>query len=167
MLGFDLAVVSQVEPGEPFCSGDGTAAGCFCGASSLAGSGCPNSVSAAGASLLGSGTPSMSQGTFQLSVSGLPPGRPSLMLRATGQLNGGLGTPVGDGLLCVTGASNRSQVQFSEPGGVTTFTDFNGGSLGLSAGSALNYQLWYRDPANACSGAGFNFSNGWEVNWVP
>ena len=85
------------------------------------------------------------------------------------QVNGGLGNTVGDGLLCTGGQSARSQVQVTSAGS-TSFTDFQGLPFGASsygAGVETNYQLWYRDPANTCSGTGFNFSNGWTVTWLP
>lgn len=37
----------------------------------------------------------------------------------------------------------------------------------LHTGVATNYQYWYRDPGNTCSGAGFNFSNAWTTTWLP
>lgn len=84
-------------------------------------------------------------------------------------LNGGLGNPVGDGLLCISGNTARSQVQVTSLGDVN-FTHFQGSPFGLSSqgvGAPTNYQFWYRDQSNACSGSGFNFTNAWTVTWRP
>ena len=53
--------------------------------------------------------------------------------------------------------------------GATNFTDFNGAPFGSVAnlGTATNFQFWYRDPGNTCSGAGFNLTNGWTVTYQP
>ena len=97
--------------------------------------------------------------------------RGSARVDSTGesQLNGGSGNIVGDGLLNVGGQTARSQVQVTSSGS-TTFTDFQSSSFGASsygAGVPTNYQFWYRDQANNCSGSGFNFSNAWTVVWLP
>ena len=63
----------------------------------------------------------------------------------------------------------RSHVQITT-GGTSTFTDFNGsgfGSVANTGGVPTYFQFWYRDPANPCSGAGFNFSNGVGVTYTP
>ena len=65
--------------------------------------------------------------TFWLDVQGVPGSKPGLILRGNNQLAGGLGAPVGDGLLCVAGQSARSHVQITS-GGSTSFTDINGGT---------------------------------------
>ena len=75
---------------------------------------------------------------------------------------------MGDGLLCLTGQTERSQVQLTSLHGECTFTEFKGRPFSSSIygiGAPTNYQLWYRDLQNTCSGAGFNFSNGWTVDW--
>ena len=37
---------------------------------------------------------------------------------------------------------------------------------GVAVGDLLRYQLWYRDPGGPC-GSSFNFTNGYEVTWLP
>lgn len=152
----------------PFCLGDGTGTPCPCGANGAPGAGCAN-TGGAGATMVAAGTASISNDTFQLQISGVPGSKPGLVLRGALQLNGGLGQPVGDGLLCTAGQSARSHVQITS-GGSTTFTDFAGQSFGATSfgvGTVTNYQFWYRDPSNTCTGQGFNFTNAWGVVWAP
>ena len=155
--------------GGAFCAGDGTGSPCPCGGNGAFGEGCANSSGVSGAQLNASGCASFSNDTFQLDVSGVPGNKPGLIMRGANQLNGGLGNPVGDGLLCVGGQTARSQVQVTAAGD-TAFTDFQGQPFGASSygiGVLTNYQFWYRDPANTCSGSGFNFSNAWSTTWLP
>jgi len=155
--------------GESFCSGDGSGAACPCGGNAGTHQGCLNSTGTWGASLTANGMASISNDSFSLSVAGVPGSKPGLVLRGSNQHNGGAGSPVGDGLLCASGQSARSQVQVTS-GGSTLFTDFQGSPFGNSsygAGSHAYYQFWYRDTQNTCSGQGFNFSNGWAVLWTP
>lgn len=128
-----------------------------------------NSTTTGGAKLRASGSSSLSDDTLLMHISGLPGNKPGLILRGANQLNGGLGSSVGDGLLCVGGQMARSQIQVAS-GGATIFTNFQGqrfGQSGYGAGIPTNYQFWYRDAANTCSGSAFNFSNAWTVTWVP
>ncbi len=153
----------------PFCLGDGTGTPCPCGANGAPGSGCANTAGAMGAQMIALGTASLSNDTFQLQVTGVPGNKPGLVLRGAMQLNGGLGQPAGDGLLCTAGQSARSQVQVTS-GGNTTFTNFSGqpfGATSYGVGTVTNYQFWYRDPTGTCSGQGFNFTNAWGVVWLP
>ena len=150
--------------GNAFCFGDGTGNQCPCGANGGIGEGCAN-TSGGGATLTGAGNASISGDTFQMSISGVPGAKPGLILRGASQL---AGTMAGDGLLCTTGQTARSAVQVTS-GGAATYTEFNPGqSFGAAsygAGQAANYQFWYRDPSNTCTGAGFNFTNAWTVTW--
>lgn len=83
-------------------------------------------------------------------------------------MNGGDGNPLGRGLLCVGGATRRSQVQVTQGSfsGYTAFLDFRGEPLGSAiagVGTPTYYQFWYREPQNGCGE--FNFSNAWGVTW--
>lgn len=150
--------------GQPFCGG----VVCPCSTGGSPNVGCTNSAGA-GALLVGTGHASMAFDSFGLRISGLPSSSPGLILRGSLPLNGGAGTAVGDGLLCTGSQTARSQMQVATSG-VLTFTDFQGGAFGASSygvGTANIYQLWYRDPQNTCSGAGFNFSNALFVTWLP
>lgn len=154
--------------GFPYCFGDGSGATCPCGALGNIGEGCANTSGVGGAVLAGSGNASISNDTFQFSISGVPGNKPGLLLRGKNQLAAGAGILVGDGLLCASGQSARSKVQVTSAG-ATTYAEFGTGvSFGAAsygAGAVANYQFWYRDPSNTCTGSGFNFTNAWTVIW--
>lgn len=168
--GHSLALLANDHNhGEPYCFGDGSGSTCPCSGFGLPGEGCSNSGTAGGARLTGSGHGAISVDNFQLDVTGVFGNKPGLILRGVNQLNGGFGNPVGDGLLCVGGQTARSQVQVTSAGS-TTFADFHGQPFSQSSygvGVPTNYQFWYRDPGNSCSGNGFNFSNALAVVWLP
>lgn len=159
----------QVHTGYAYCFGDGTGAACPCGGLGNLGEGCANSAGLGGASLRGEGHASISADSFLLDVQGVPGSKPGLILRGDNQLANGWGAPVGDGLLCAAGQSARSHVQITSAGS-TSFNDVNGAGFGTwtyGVGTRVNYQFWYRDPQNACSGLGFNWTNAWAVTWIP
>ncbi|MFT7484455.1 MAG: hypothetical protein ACI9F9_000295 [Candidatus Paceibacteria bacterium] len=164
----------QIEPsgnvGVAYCFGDGSGTACPCSANGAPGAGCLN-TSGAGAVMVGSGNASFSSDTFQFDISGIPGDKPGLLLKNDNQVS----IPAGDGLICTVGmGAARSQVQITSMGS-TTFTEFNAGGTGTGAplgsvanmGIPTNYQFWYRDPMNPCTGAGFNFSNAWTVTYTP
>ena len=168
------SALGPANDGMAYCLGDGSGTACPCGASGPAGRGCVNSANF-GARLIGFGVASLSADTFRLTAGGTAGSKPGLILSGSSQVNGGLGLHAGSGLLCVSGQTLRSQVQvtyesptaFTFPG-VTTFTDFQGSPFGASCsgvGVPTNYQFWYRDPQESCTGTGFNFSNAWTVTW--
>ncbi len=150
-------------PGSAYCFGDATGAACPCSAFGAIGEGCAN-TGGIGASMSAVGTASFGFDTFRLDVVGVPGAKPGLILRGDNQT----AIPAGDGILCTTGGSQRSQVQVTAAG-VTSFTDFRGADFGTVAnlGAPTNFQFWYRDASNPCSGAGFNFTNGWTVTYQP
>lgn len=163
--------------GSPTC--DGSVAGtCPCPAAvSVPNAGCPNSGSANGAMLVGSGTPSVSADTFSLSVSGAGVNKPGLVLSGTFQtFNNTLNDSAG--ILCAGGATARGDIFFTDILGGTFLPHFQLGSAysasaTVVAGADQIYQYWFRDPGTAagCPGdtpaADFNFSNGWAVTWTP
>ncbi len=158
--------------GSPFCFGDSTGMACPCAGDGQAGEGCVNTTGLHGATLIGLGEAFLSNDSFRFLVVGVPAEKPGLILRGDSQVNGGLGVMAGDGLLCVTGQAARSQVQMSSSGSPSflSFTDFQGAPFGQSsfgAGVPSNYQFWYRDAANPCTGSGFNLSNAWSTTWLP
>ena len=152
------------DPSTSYCFGDGTGANCPCGAFGAAGEGCAN-TSGSGAVLSGAGSVSMSNDTFQLNIVGVPGNKPGLVLRGNNQI----AAPAGDGILCTSGGSQRSHVQVTS-GGSTSYTNFSGSgfaSVANGVGVPTNFQFWYRDPSNTCSGGGFNFTNAVSVTYVP
>jgi hypothetical protein len=172
ILGFESINGIQIEveppnPGAAFCFGDGTGNACPCSQNGNVGEGCANSSGTGGALLVGLGNPSLANDSFQIQITGVPGDKPGLILRTANQMNGGLGNPVGDGLICASGQSHRSHVQVTSAGS-TTFTDFDGTAFGtetIGVGIPTNYQFWYRDTDNTCNSS-FNFSNAWATTWT-
>ena len=156
-------------PGSPSCSGDGTGAACPCSNPGGANQGCANSSGAGGASLTSSGSAFLTVDTFGLQVEGIPGATAGLCVKGSTQLAGGLGLPIGDGLLCLA-PELRSQVIQSDATGQLSMTDWRGQPFGsfpdtANLGAPTYYQWWYRDPVSTCTGAGFNFTNAWAVTW--
>jgi hypothetical protein len=155
-----LSAVHQLWEGEGYCFGDGSGVPCPCGATGSLEAGCRNSAGLS-AKLTGTGEACFSNDTLHLSVQGLPGNQPGILIRGDNQVS----FPAGDGILCLTGNVQRSGVGF---GG--SFGGFGSGTgLGSVANLAAptNFQYWYRDPANPCTGSGFNFSNAWTVTYLP
>ena len=142
--------------GNAYCFGDGTGATCPCSAFGGAGEGCLT-TSGSGAKLTGSGNANVGSDTFQLDVTGGPANKPGLFFQGINQIS----NPAGDGVLCAAGATIRYGVNSTDAQGAVTQGGF---AINASAGTSLNYQYWFRDTGNTCGG-GFNFSNGWTVNW--
>ncbi len=156
--------------GSAFCFGDASGSPCPCLLFGNPGEGCLNTSGVGGALLTGSGSARASHDTFRLDVSGLPGSKPCLVLQGSSMLNLGFGNPIGGGLLCLAGQTFRSQVQTSTTQGTSTFSDFQGSAFGQTIygiGLTSHYQLYYRDPVATCSGLDFNFSNAWQVTWLP
>jgi hypothetical protein len=162
---------SRLQSGTSFCAGDGTGSTCPCNGQGSSGEGCANTGGQGGAILYSMGQATLSQDSFTLHVEGIPGQKPGLCVKGSVTLAGGNGDLVGDGLLC-TNPQLRSQVLISSTDGSLTLPDWKGLSFGTYPGAAnigatTYYQWWYRDPGNECSGSGFNFTNGWEVDWLP
>jgi hypothetical protein len=145
------------------CFGDGSGAACPCSNTGAAGEGCSNS-SGSGALMVGAGVASLSADTVQMHLSGLPGNTPGVLVRGTSSMS----LPAGDGLLCVTGNLQYSQVQFSSSGS-TVFSNYHGAPLGSTAtlGTPVRFQYLYRDAANLCGGPRINYSNVVSVNYIP
>ena len=158
----------------PYCSGDGTAAACPCGNNGGAGRGCANSVNANGAVLTVTGEPSITTDTLVLHGAGMPNSvSPSaIYLQGTAQDNGGLGTPIQDGLRCVTGSLIRlgtrpnsgNQSQYPDVG--NQVISVRGGLSSLPPPQTRHYQVFYRNAAAAfCPPGTANWTNGFSVVW--
>jgi len=171
--GFDRGAVFTFDMNagalnEPYCTGDGTGGACPCGATGAPGAGCATTTTS-GATLVATGDALFAADTFGLQITGIPAGKPGLAVKGMTTLNGGLGNPVGDGLLC-TSPQLRSQVIIADGSGTVTMTDWRGQPFGsfpnaAGVGEPSCYQWWFRDPMNGCSGQGLNFSNAWIVEW--
>ena len=77
--------------------------------------------------------------------------------------------PLGDGTLCVGGASWRLPVLTTDGTGSVSYaldvTQPPNPAAMITAGSRWYFQFWFRDPASG--GAGFNFSDGLAVDFCP
>ena len=158
------------QPPNPVCLGDGSGGACPCGNFGATGAGCANS-SGGGATLYGNGQASMTSDTLTLSITGVNGAKPGLLLRGDNLAGGGAGVPVGAGLICAVGNSQRSAVQVTDATGATTYTTWDGtNGLGSVAtvGVPVLYQFWYRDPMlSPCAGTDFNFTGAVSVTYNP
>ena len=159
-----LAATYSSNPGISFCTGDGVATPCPCGNNSTNGGGCANGNGNGGV-LVGSGAASVSLDSLVLSGSGLVSGQPGLYFQANNAINGGAGTPFGDGIRCAGGGVIRLQVAAAGGGGESSTSLSISVKGGAVSGSVFRYQLWYRDPNTSPCGANFNLTNGLEVVW--
>lgn len=149
------------------CAGDGSGAPCPCGNTGSTGHGCGHSGNAAGALLRAAGNPSLLSDGLQLSASEMPQTM-ALLFQGTTALAGGAGLVFGDGLRCGGGSVMRLvtrptvQGRLDYPGP----TDPPVSVLGLVPGPGVRvYQVWYRNAADFCTSATFNWTNGIQVDW--
>ncbi len=154
---------TTLNSGQAYCFGDGTGANCPCADGGL-GEGCLNS-SGRGAVLWGSGHGSFTSDSFVLSVQGATGNKPGLLVRG----GNAVAAPAGDGILCTSTNTLRSQVMLTSSVGTVTFSNFQGQSFGnfAFANAPTNFQFYYRDIVGSCTGAGFNFSSAWTVTYLP
>lgn len=148
----------------------GSVALCPCGNAVEPWSGCGNSDGYGGV-LEAIGFASVTTDTVQLVASSLRPNSTIVYLQGDAQANGGLGTALGDGLLCIGGnlrrlgtrvANNRSaSFGFATGPGVAVRGDVG------AAGGTFHYQGWYRDTISFCLPATFNLTNGISIPWSP
>ncbi len=146
-----------------FCTAD-TPSACPCGNHQPAGSvgGCINSTGD-GAVLHESGFPSISIGTYSLSVTNGRPFQPGIFLQGATQVS----IPFLDGRLCMGNPTVRLEVVFLDAFGAGAMTTpLPGGPI--APFSTRHYQFWYRDPGpGSPCGHGANFSDALTVLWLP
>ncbi|MBI5362600.1 MAG: hypothetical protein HZA53_05425 [Planctomycetes bacterium] len=155
-----------------YCFGDGAlGAACPCGNTSAVGqrAGCANSTGQGGR-IAASGVASVGADTLVLATSEAPSNATVLFLQGAEVENGGLGAPLGDGLLCIGGALVRLGTKPSA-GGAAQYPLAGDPSVsvrgGVSAGSVRSYQAYYRNVASFCTPATFNLTNAVRVRWIP
>jgi hypothetical protein len=120
-----------------------------------------------GALLAGSGSASVAADDLALVATQLPAMNFGAIHMGSQPVNGFLGTPFGDGLLCVGGTTKRFPVGSTGSAGFLVLTGPAGKSSGLiTPGSTWNFQAWFRDPAGPC-GEGLNLSNALSVTFTP
>jgi hypothetical protein len=152
------------DTGTPYCSGDGQGGVCPCGNFGQAEAGCVNS-SGSGAMLVGEGSASVAADSLYFRATQLPPGRFAMMVAGTADVNGGLGLPFGDGMMCTSGTSVSFGVKLSNAAGEAAFGPGLGGLGGFQPGTSRYFQVIYRDSsAMSPCGLRFNTSNGVRVD---
>jgi len=164
-----LRVGCVVNPGVPFCFGDGSGTACPCGNNSIPGteSGCLSSLGVGG-HLTATGNASISSDSLSLNGTGMP-NSSALYFQGTTQLSGGAGTAFGDGLRCAGGTITRLGTK-TNAGGASSYPN---GSQPISirgnnvAGNVRTYQCWYRNAAAFCTPSTFNLTNGLQIPWSP
>ena len=172
------AAATPTEPGTAYCNADGVNQQCPCGNNNDGSegiAGCANNAGnvvnpAGGATLRATGVASISNDTVVLKGANLQFGQPGLYFQANNAINSGNGVPFGDGLRCAGGGVVRLQIRVAgsassaTPGESETTVPIGATA---TAGATLRYQLWYRNPGVSPCGAGFNFTNGYEITWAP
>ncbi|MBK7877450.1 MAG: CHRD domain-containing protein [Planctomycetes bacterium] len=154
-----------------FCFGDGAGTPCPCANHSGVGAnvGCLNSAGLGG-SLRTTGFQSVACDNLRLNGTQMT-NSTAIYLQGTLQDNGGLGTPIQDGLRCVTGNLVRlgtlqnSLGASSYPGAGQQPVSIRGATL---AGTTYYYTTFYRNAATAfCPPGTANWTNGVALTWVP
>lgn len=149
---------------------------CKCGPSvatcgnSDANAGCVSSL-ASGATLTATGSTLLGNDDLVMTTSNVPAGVMGLMFMGTNQ---SAPSPLGDGLLCLSGSLQRWGIQSAGPNGTFVY----GPGLAAQAqanfpsnfhfepGLEWNFQTWYRDPNGPC-GQGSNLSDMASVVFTP
>jgi hypothetical protein len=164
------ASLARAQTFTPFCFG--TAQACPCGNAGGPGQGCMNSF-LTGAQLSGTGTAQVSNDTVELTVTGMPIPTTVVFFQGNAEQNGGMGTVLGDGLLCVNSGIVRLGATTGN-GGTAMFGHGVPGDQPISLLGMVNghsgtkyYQAWYRNTASFCEPEGYNTSNGLAILWTP
>lgn len=151
--------------GTSFCAGDGSGSRCPCGnvSDTWLGLGCKNQVELGGG-LSGRGSASVAADDLVLTVQYTKSQAPVALFSGPAQLGGGLGTPFGNGLLCIGGGLKRLGTGVAGPAAI--FGPGLQAQGGWSAGETRYFQAWYRDPFGACGGE-FNTTQALAVTFTP
>ncbi|MCA8978391.1 MAG: hypothetical protein KDC14_00080, partial [Planctomycetes bacterium] len=137
---------------------------CPCANQSAAGEGCTNSTGQ-GATLVTTGTASVALDGLQFLAAGLPPSKPAVLFSGVNAVDGGVGQPFKDGLLCTTGQSLRLGVRFASTAGTASWGPGIAAEGDFAAGTARFFQVWYRDPGLSVCGFGSNTSAALRVDF--
>ncbi|MBL8863217.1 MAG: trypsin-like serine protease [Planctomycetes bacterium] len=168
---FEIVRTTCEELGSTLCSGDGSGTACPCANSGATGRGCAHSQNPLGARLRAFGTASVAADTLTLAADGLPAVTTALFFQGDASAGGGLGVVFGDGLRCASGTVLRLATRAASAGSVAFGAGIPGdpsvSSAGLiqGGGGARVVQVWYRNPADFCTSATFNTTNGVAVVW--
>jgi len=128
---------------------------------------CTSTMNSTGgeATIAGSGSASIAANDLVLTSVDVPNNQFGIFYYGAGQAQ----VSFGDGFRCVGGANlGRLPITTSVGGVLTTAVDNTDPpypAVTLTAGSAWNFQAWFRDPA--AGGTGFNLSDGLSVTFTP
>jgi hypothetical protein len=136
--------------------------------------GCDNSSATGGASISGSGNPSLGGDTLLLTTAGQRPSGTSIVLQGT--TNNGTGVAFGQGVRCVSGSLKRLYAKTASGGSISApaagdpSISARSAALGdvIAAGQHRFYTVYYRDPIvlGGCAAlATFNATNSLDVTW--
>ncbi len=157
-----------VDPGTPFCFGDGTGTACPCANNSAPGAneGCLNSL-ATGGQLRSSGLASLSNDKVVLEGAQMP-NSSALYFQGTTRLNSGNGAAFGDGKRCAGGSTIRLKT-VTNVGGASQYPQAGDPTVSVKGNITVpgtrTYQVWYRNAAAFCTASTFNLTNGLEIVW--
>ena len=168
-LGEDVFVRTAVPRWSAYCAGDGVGTPCPCGNDSVlgAGRGCLNSLGLGGR-LVAQGEASVGADSLVLSASGLP-NSTAVFVQGTDVENGGFGSPLADGLLCVGGTLVRLRARAFVAGAVQypAGADPSISALGgVVPGATRSYQAIYRNAAAFCTPGTSNATNAVQLTWT-
>jgi hypothetical protein len=123
-----------------------------------------------GAALRGSGIASIAADSLVLTSSNLHGMTTGLFFQGTVPAGGGAGIAFGDGVRCVLGSVARIGTKTASAG-TTTYPEAGDAPISVRGSVPPNstryYQFWYRNAANFCTSATFNFSQAVAVQWMP
>ncbi|MAF64326.1 MAG: hypothetical protein CMJ84_01530 [Planctomycetes bacterium] len=148
----------------PFCGG-GAGPPCPCSRTAPLGAGCRNSTGSAGLATA-SGSSGAADDDLSIHASGLVAGAPALLLAGDQALADGVGTPLGDGILCIGTNVVRLGLALVDGTRRASWGPHLPSAAGWNPGVTRYLQVWYRDPDGRC-GTGFNFTNGIRVTLLP
>jgi subtilisin-like proprotein convertase family protein len=174
ILGWDLVVTTcAVASVQTLCTGQAPAP-CPCGNQGSADGGCANALHAGGARLaadVAAGGPRLGDDT-RLVAQDLEPFQVCIFVQGTQTLAGGLGTPLGDGLLCAGGSVVRLGARLTGFGSASYpgLFDVPLSTRGLlpPGGGTRFYQVIQRSSVllGPCH-TGLNSTNAVRIGWAP
>jgi hypothetical protein len=97
-------------------------------------------------------------------------GATALFLQGTATIAGGVGTPLGDGILCTGGAILRLKTKSILAGSSSypSTGDAAVSTTGIVTTPGMRvYQVMYRDALGWCAQDTINFTNAVQVGWAP
>jgi len=131
--------------------------------------GCLNSA-ATGGLLSGARTASVATDDLEIAATQLTPFSIGLLFMGPTQLD----IPFGDGRLCVGPTVFRLQIAAADVAGTALYgpgfvamSNSIGGAAVITAGTTMNFQVWYRDSAAFCTTSTYNLTNGLSVVFSP